>query len=65
MEVVLVVFRFQMQKWLSFERDHKATEVDQDVSPELSMLDGCLGFLCSLFGLRTYLGQSPVCQSPM
>ena len=65
MEVVLVLFRFQMQKWLSFERDHKATEVDQDVSPELSMLDGCLGFLCSLFGLRTYLGQSPVCQSPM
>ena len=47
-----------MLKWLSFERDHKAGEMDQGVAPELSMLDGCLGFLCALIGLRTYLGQS-------
>ena len=55
-------FRFRVQKWLSFERDHKTGDSDQDTAPELAMLDGCLGFLCSLIGLRTYLGQFNVCR---
>ncbi|KAK7110558.1 E3 ubiquitin-protein ligase UBR3-like [Littorina saxatilis] len=54
----LVFDRFQVVKWLSFEHDHKASDMDQDVAPELSTLDGCLGFLCALIGLRTYLGLS-------
>lgn len=54
----IVMERFQLQSWLSFERDHRnqSSETEQEVTPELAMLDGALGFLCSLFGIHTYLG---------
>ncbi|KAK7479151.1 hypothetical protein BaRGS_00029592 [Batillaria attramentaria] len=54
----IVMERFQLQNWLSFERNHKdqSGENEGEVTPELAMVDGALGFLCALFSIRTYLG---------
>ncbi|PVD29744.1 hypothetical protein C0Q70_09000 [Pomacea canaliculata] len=58
--VELLLERFQLQNWLLFENDLKDNKPDEamEMTPEVVMLDGALGFLCSLFGIRTYLGMT-------